>query len=324
MVKVYTIMKLSFSHFLYLLGFCFFIVGVTHAQQYINSQVNLGHSTDFGKRTINSTSVLANTFSFETSERLTNNPQRFIQGWLNEEELRSETVLPQGLSDAEIGIESRVDLSAEIRSISSRLFADNEFDYYIIVTNKSNEDAYSVTVINDLPDEIPYKIKHVEWSQDNEGINSTIFNGKIIWSIPVLLSNSSLEIKVTAELGTFDLDYPKKITHRVEVFSDGFEYNSEDNLFVETKELSPIFIPNVIEFSGDAEKGMFEIQGLKFFNSNELFVFNTFSDLVFFAQDYDNDWDTSPIDAGMYFYILTGVDKIGEYHEINGWLKIVK
>lgn len=321
---VYKTMKYSLTHFVYTLSLSFGIVGITNAQKLINNQVNLGYGSDTGTRSDISSSILANTFSFEPNDNFINDPQFFIQGFRKEEDKKLDSSLFQDLNALDMEAENKVDLSVEIHSNEGRLFEGEEFDYYLTITNKGDGGVFEVTMFNVLLDKIPYIIQHVEWSSDRDGISSTINNGKIEWSIPVLLSKSSLEIKVNAKLGTLGGDYPRKIINRVEVFSDGFENNPEDNIFIETREVSPIKIPNVLDARGNGEKEKFQIQGLKFFESNELFVFNTFSDLVFFAENYDNNWDIKHIGSGLYYYIFAGTDHFGEYHELSGRLNIIK
>lgn len=394
------------------------------AEQYINSQLNLGNSTAFGRANDDSSMQSSHSFSFDNKELLWDNTQSFIQGGspsllygtdslyisegsnflslgpesgahylrydfgdfplsykgeigkvslsgflkgnlnlsnleyvimdagnlaglhvdnkgglmlmspnINKPDNYSVKILvrekesTQKISELYITfslVENEVDLYAEISSDLITLFEGDEFDYYITIINKGIQDAHKVIVLNELPENVSFFSSSIEWTPKASDIGTNIQNNKVIWSIPMLSAQESLRIKVTAKVESVEGNYPVKAPNRVEVLSDGFEINYEDNVYVENKSLNPFFIPSTITPNGDGKHNMFEIKGLHRFESNELVIFNTFSDVVYTGKNYDNGWDASGIGAGIYYYILTGMDQTGKSHEIKGWLQVVK
>ncbi len=394
------------------------------AEQYINSQLNLGNSTAFGRANDDSSMQSSHSFSFDNKELLWDNTQSFIQGGspsllygtdslyisegsnflslgpesgahylrydfgdfplsykgeigkvslsgflkgnlnlsnleyvimdagnlaglhvdnkgglmlmspnINKPDNYSVKILvrekesTQKISELYITfslVENEVDLYAEISSDLITLFEGDEFDYYITIINKGIQDAHKVIVLNELPENVSFFSSSIEWTPKASDIGTNIQNNKVIWSIPMLSAQESLRIKVIAKVESVEGNYPVKAPNRVEVLSDGFEINYEDNVYVENKRLNPFFIPSTITPNGDGKHNMFEIKGLHRFESNELVIFNTFSDVVYTGKNYDNGWDASGIGAGIYYYILTGMDQTGKSHEIKGWLQVVK
>lgn len=77
------------------------------------------------------------------------------------------------------------------------------------------------------------------------------------------------------------------------------------------------FSPN-----GDGVNDYFRIEGLDRFGSHRLWVFNRWSEVVFYSADYHNDWDgtrnNKPLPEGTYFYYL----EFGRQQRQSGYLQL--
>ena len=70
---------------------------------------------------------------------------------------------------------------------------------------------------------------------------------------------------------------------------------------------------NVITPNGDDINDVLSFEYLEFYNNNSLKVFNRWGNLVFSKENYNNDWDGSGLEDGVYFYILKITDTETQY-----------
>ncbi|MCB9285448.1 MAG: gliding motility-associated C-terminal domain-containing protein [Lewinellaceae bacterium] len=77
------------------------------------------------------------------------------------------------------------------------------------------------------------------------------------------------------------------------------------------------FSPN-----GDGVNDFFRIGGLNRYGPNTLWIFNRWGEVVFYATDYQNDWDGTwkgrPLSVGTYFYLL----EFGAGQRQSGYLQL--
>ena len=59
-----------------------------------------------------------------------------------------------------------------------------------------------------------------------------------------------------------------------------------------------------------------------FIQDYELRIYNRWGEEVFYSDDLDIVWDGGKGVAGTYTYIISVVDKIGEFHKKNGFVLI--
>ena len=79
-----------------------------------------------------------------------------------------------------------------------------------------------------------------------------------------------------------------------------------------------MFIPNVFTPNGDGKNDTFVIASAEnagatpssevvlddFYVSNELIIYNRWSQVVYETKNYQNDWDGDDLPDGVYFYVL--------------------
>lgn len=76
-----------------------------------------------------------------------------------------------------------------------------------------------------------------------------------------------------------------------------------DEILVTFKNVGKELIPNVVTVNGDGKNDHFILpDGDKW----QLFVYNRWGTKIFHASDYQNDWPTADLSAGIYFFTLDG------------------
>ncbi len=78
-----------------------------------------------------------------------------------------------------------------------------------------------------------------------------------------------------------------------------------------------LFIPNLITPNNDGKNDVFEIRGLP--NDSELVIYNSWGNSVYQNSNYDNKWDPSSDDVGIYYYEL----KLKNGESYKGWLQVL-
>ncbi|MDB3905348.1 gliding motility-associated C-terminal domain-containing protein [Crocinitomicaceae bacterium] len=81
-----------------------------------------------------------------------------------------------------------------------------------------------------------------------------------------------------------------------------------ETLLVVPAELQNI---NVITPNDDNINDNLEFQYLEFYPENEIYIFNRWGNLVYYAESYDNSWTGGDLTEGTYFYVLNirGIEK---------------
>ncbi|MDR2938679.1 MAG: gliding motility-associated C-terminal domain-containing protein [Prevotellaceae bacterium] len=78
-----------------------------------------------------------------------------------------------------------------------------------------------------------------------------------------------------------------------------------------------MFTPN-----GDGVNDYFEIPGIFDYPNNEIVIFNRFSDRVYQARSYSNNWSAEGRPDGNYFYVLTLNLDNGTVQKYNGYVTV--
>ena len=85
------------------------------------------------------------------------------------------------------------------------------------------------------------------------------------------------------------------------------------NLICETLLVVPAELQNinVITPNDDNINDELAFQYLEFYPENEIYIFNRWGNLLYYAESYDNSWSGDELNEGTYFYILkiSGIDK---------------
>ena len=93
----------------------------------------------------------------------------------------------------------------------------------------------------------------------------------------------------------------------------------DDTVTVERHDC-PGFIPNIITPNGDRHNEYFVFENIEN-RSWSLAVFNRWGKMVFFSENYLNDWRAEDLVDGVYYYKLysTQLDK-----QVRGWVRVVR
>ena len=83
----------------------------------------------------------------------------------------------------------------------------------------------------------------------------------------------------------------------------------------------PIIIPNVFSPNGDGKNEMLIIENLDDYTSSKLTVYNRWGQIVYYSDDYLNDWDGThyktgkPLDEGVYYCVVAPNSIKYEYNQ---------
>lgn len=82
-------------------------------------------------------------------------------------------------------------------------------------------------------------------------------------------------------------------------------YTSESNYTECYQEAPPeLIIPNVITPNNDGVNDRFYIRGLELYDTRPIIIINRWGIIVYFNENYTNDWDGGKLSDGVYFYVL--------------------
>ncbi|MFL5728998.1 MAG: SBBP repeat-containing protein [Cytophagaceae bacterium] len=79
-----------------------------------------------------------------------------------------------------------------------------------------------------------------------------------------------------------------------------------------------IFIPNLITANADGLNDFFTIKGLQ--PNSSLNIYNRWGELIYYSEDYKNDW-SAPVSAGLYYFNFTNSKDQKNRH---GWVEVIK
>ena len=65
-----------------------------------------------------------------------------------------------------------------------------------------------------------------------------------------------------------------------------------------------LIIPNVITPNNDGVNDRFYIRGLELYDTRPIIIINRWGIIVYFNENYTNDWDGGKLSDGVYFYVL--------------------
>lgn len=83
------------------------------------------------------------------------------------------------------------------------------------------------------------------------------------------------------------------------------EYGCTDTLIKPVVVIDDILtVPNVITPNGDGFNDYFVIKNIDKYPHSELYIYNRWGKLIYFASPYKNDWDGKEAGAGTYYFVL--------------------
>ncbi|WP_162343044.1 T9SS type B sorting domain-containing protein [Cyclobacterium salsum] len=212
-----------------------------------------------------------------------------------------------------------VDLSIQKASGTEPVRDGDDFEYLLTITNDGMDEAANVRIVDFLPPNLQY----VEASVQNSGLPAAPSfrqeGQQLIWELERFPVGAELEIRLTVSAME-----DGRISNRAEVSSEGVDTAPENNTALEQKNILPLFIPNVIKPDFDGKNDTFVIRADHKFDRVEVLIFNRWGDLVFGAEDYQNDWAAEGLLSGTYYYQVRGVDARGNEKEYQGWIQVIK
>lgn len=83
-------------------------------------------------------------------------------------------------------------------------------------------------------------------------------------------------------------------------------------------------IPNMITPNGDGANDRLVIRGLEKYTQHELVIFNRWNNMLYRSRNYQGEWDGQGLNAGTYFYTLRVLDIYGKWHNVNGYITLMR
>jgi gliding motility-associated-like protein/uncharacterized repeat protein (TIGR01451 family) len=209
----------------------------------------------------------------------------------------------------------QVDLEITKEVETSIVKVGSNFNYILRVINNSNDPATDIIVIDSLPSQVDgFKLI--------DGPGTVDFNQSekiLTWSIPRLEPGDSvrLEFEVTAKI------LADQVINQAFVTSKEIEILPEDNKSSTVHAQLEIKIPNVFTPNNDGFNDFMEIKGIEFFPNNRLLVINRWGVQVYKADNYQNDWNGSGLNEGVYFYTFSWKENIIN-KEVTGYITIIR
>ena len=112
----------------------------------------------------------------------------------------------------------------------------------------------------------------------------------------------------------FTKDGDQLFRYRVKAFDSMGTLSSFSNTYI-LKRGATLFVPDAFTPNGDAENGVFKVQG-KFLDSFRMWVYNRWGEVVFESKDRNIGWDGTKfgieLPAGVYVYRIEILDSLGQ------------
>ncbi|MEX2513010.1 MAG: gliding motility-associated C-terminal domain-containing protein [Cyclobacteriaceae bacterium] len=212
-----------------------------------------------------------------------------------------------------------VDLAVRKLSTTEEIRDGEEFGYQMTIENNGLDPASMVEVTDWLPESLIYQ--NAEWQASApEMMTAFEQNGQqLTWSIDFFPVGATLDIWLTVTADDDGL-----IQNRVSARSVEEDIDYQNNSYIDEKNILPIFIPNVIKPDGDGKNDQFIVRASHKYEQISLLIFNRWGDMVFSADDYENNWSGDGLRGGTYYYQLKGIRQNGNEKQYKGWLQVIK
>jgi gliding motility-associated-like protein/uncharacterized repeat protein (TIGR01451 family) len=192
---------------------------------------------------------------------------------------------------------------------------ESNFNYILTVINNSNDPATDILVTDSLPSQVDgFKII--------SGPGTVDFNQSekiLTWRIPRLEPGDSVRL-VFEVLAKIQAD---QVINHGYVTSKEMEILPDDNKSGTIHAQLEIKIPNVFTPNNDGFNDLLEIKGIEFFPNNRLLIINRWGVQVYKADNYQNDWNGSGLNEGVYFYTFSWKENIIN-KELTGYITIIR
>ncbi|WP_209330210.1 gliding motility-associated C-terminal domain-containing protein [Lunatimonas salinarum] len=226
----------------------------------------------------------------------------------------------QAASSPEVIVRVRESELSLTKTVTPEEVEDGDtFFYELEIQNNGIDEGTDLSIF----DRLPVGVRFVSWefeSTSSEITPSLTNSGRLLtWNVAKFPVNASLIIRVEVVAltdGTF--------TNEAWVVSEALDPDTANNASQVSKQIKPLFIPNVIKPDNDGKNETFIVRAEHKFEKTELVIFNRWGDPVFQSDDYQNDWNASGLNSGTYYYQLNGYLPGGEKIQYNGWVQVIK
>ena len=208
--------------------------------------------------------------------------------------------------------QASIELNAFVEGATSYAWEDGSNSSTYTVSTLRTKD-YTVDIAFN---ECSYKHKfHVTYVPDiSLGSDSTLCTGEVLSLKPAHADveyrwsdGSTDSVKYVSTPGIYSVSVPSAAC----VIQDTIVVDFVD---------CPGFVPNIITPNEDTYNDYFVFENIKN-RSWSLTVYNHWGELVYFSEDYKNDWNGADLPDGIYFYKLTSR---GLPNEIKGWVHVFR
>jgi gliding motility-associated-like protein/uncharacterized repeat protein (TIGR01451 family) len=218
-----------------------------------------------------------------------------------------------------LGNNAGTNLSISKTSFGRKINVGDVFMYEIVVENNSSVDAYEVMIVDNLPFNLFFDKVEYQSVLGNDKIKHTVLGNTITWTIPVLLADDRVVIKLFVkaqdEGNTINIASVSSKTEDIDL---------SDNEDSDEALIGKLFIPNFFTPNGDGENDLFVINGIDEYEKAELEIANRWGDQVYKSANYNNDWAGIGLPEGTYFYMLKLFSNDGESKDYKGWVQIIR
>ncbi|WP_343532488.1 gliding motility-associated C-terminal domain-containing protein [Pedobacter sp.] len=209
----------------------------------------------------------------------------------------------------------------EIKKSSEEKFVgpNEPFTYTITVRNIENTDNPNVQVT----DIFPPNLKFITMDRPTLGTAEYV-NGRIIWTIPLLVSGRPPEKLLVKAQGIMagDVVNTATVVGGDPTLNDPEWNNTSTDI---KKIIGNIKVPNVITPNGDGKNDVFKIAGIELYKESSLSIFNRWGNEVYRSPvKYLNNWNGDGLSEGTYYYVLKLVSREGNQSAVTGYITLLR
>ncbi|MXV53308.1 DUF11 domain-containing protein [Pedobacter sp. HMF7647] len=213
-----------------------------------------------------------------------------------------------------IPVQNLADLSIVKTQSPQKIYIGDQFTYQLSATNNGPDDAHNVIVSDVLPAEVDY----VPLPTSPGQISYDPATRAVTWTIGTLGTGESTTAGITVQArlqGT--------ATNTATVSTTDEDPVASNNSSTVQKEISGMFIPNVITVNGDGRNDRFVIKGVDPTQGMAIRIYNRWGNEVYHQDNYKNDWDGSQLNEATYYYLLTiGTGQNAKVYK--GWIQLLR
>lgn len=206
------------------------------------------------------------------------------------------------------------DMAIDVKAVRSSDNLDDPFKYVISIKNNGVNDATSVKIQDQLPNEVQLQ----QLIKPLKGV-AEMSNNTLIWNIGKVSVGETADLSMIVKAlkaGT--------ITNAANVSATEPDPVMANNVDDVTTIVTQLIIPNVFTPNGDNVNDTFVIPGLDSYSGNELTIVNRWDATVYHKINYKNDWTGDGLNEGTYFYILKVKQPTGDWSIYKGYVTLLR